>query len=230
MSANHRFVVRHVRYWRGAIQKWSTVYQFQGVPFGGSILTADLTAVKNGDQGMCYYHLTSEGGIYQVECYDQTAGGPPVATINYFDPETPGAYTGYPGTVWPSLTQPLETSAEVSLGVRWPGGTSSSGKAVYYRKWYHAVPQSSAAPGAVDVVPANVTLLQAQAAVVQNCLAARGMVMGALGRTSAGVPVVSPYYENHQMPRGRRKKALVTSSGRYTGPSIQVPSIPPALN
>lgn len=230
MSANHRFVVRHVRYWRGQIQKWSTVYQYQGVPFGGSILAGDLTLVKNGDQGMCYYHLTTEGGIYQVEAYDTDLGGPPVLTANYFDPETPGAWTGYPGTVWSPVTTNLEQAAETSLGVRWPAGTSSTGKAVYMRKWYHAVPVSAGAAGSVDVSPSNVTALAAQAAVVQNCLASRGMVLGAKGRTPAGTPVVSTYYENHQMPRGRRRKITVTSSGAYRGTAVVPKALPVAVD
>lgn len=225
MSANHRFVVRHVRFWRGAIQKWSTVYQFQGVPLGGSIITADLTAVANNDKAMCYSKVASDGGVYQVECYDQTAGGPPVATINYFDPESPGAWTGFAGTVWAPFTQPMETVAETALGVRWLAGTSSSGKNVYMRKWYHAVPSSTAVAGAVDVSPAMITALTTQATALQSCLTSRGMGLAPPGRTSVGLPVVSAYYENHQMPRGRRRKALVTASGRYTGPSIVVPSL-----
>lgn len=223
MSANHRFVVRHVRFWRGTIQKWSTVYQYQGTPLGGSILTADLTAVKNNDQDMCYFHVVSDGGIYQVECYDAAAGGPPVATINYFDPESPGSWTGYGGTVWPVLTQPTDTVAETALGVRWLAGTSVTGKSVYMRKWYHAVPSSTAAAGAVDVSPAAITALTAQATALQNCLTARGMALAPPGRTSVGPPVVSPYYENHQMPRGRRRPIRVASAGEAFRGSTVIP-------
>lgn len=222
MSANHRFVVRHVRFWRGAPQKWSTVYQFQGTPLGGSITLADLGNVKGYDGALCYGKTAADGGIYQVECYDQTAGGPPVQSISYFDPESPSSWIAYGGSAWTSYTPLAETTAEVCLGIRWLAGTSTTGKNVYMRKWYHAVPQSTAAAGVVDINTTVQASLVTAATTLQNCLVARGMALAPLGRTSVGPPVVSQYYENHQMPRGRRRKALVTAGGRYTGPTVSI--------
>lgn len=226
MSANHRFVVRHVRFWRGAIQKWSTVYQFQGTPSGGSILDSDLTTIKGWDADMCYSKLITDGGTYQVECYDQTAGGPPVLTHNYFDPDSPSSWTGYGASAWGTFTQPTETTAEVSLGVRWLAGTSVTGKAVYMRKWYHSVPSSTAAAGAVDISPSVVTALTAAATSLQSSLVSRGMGLAPLGRTSVGPPVISAYYENHQMPRGRRRPIRVASAGEAFRGSTVITSRP----
>lgn len=223
MAAQHKFVVRHVRFWRGKIQRWSTVYQYNGTPLGGNVIVADLQTMYVADNKMCFSTAATQGGIYQIEIYDTVAGGVPVLSANYFDPESPGAWTGYAGNVWTATGRSFEPTAEVALGVRWPAGLSKSGKAVYMRKWYHSVPSSTAVAGAADVVATDVTALTTAALALRDCFTARGMSMGVLPGTVVGAPQVSTYYENHQMPRGRRRRALVTASGKYTGPTVIIP-------
>jgi hypothetical protein len=71
-----------------------------------------------------------------------------------------------------------------------------------------------------------VTALQTQAQVINGCLGSAGLALGSYRGTFAGIPVVKAYLGNHQMPRGRRRKPLVTASGRYTGPTIGLPVVP----
>lgn len=164
----------------------------------------------------------NSGGCYGAVAYNKS-GGAPISFVDFFDPDTPASWIKYTGTGWASPPTQFESAAEVALLVEWPAGLSSSGKPVNFRKWYHAVPTSVAnGAGTVDVSSTNVTSLTAQAVVLTNCLASSHLLL-ATGARYAGTPVVQPYYANHQMPKGRKRKALVTASGRYTGPSIQVP-------
>lgn len=226
MAAQHKFVVRHVRFWRGKIQRWSTVYQYWGTPLGGAIILADLQTMYVADNAMNFSTAATQGGIYQIECYDTVAGGIPVMTANYFDPESPAAWTGYAGNVWLATGRTFEPVAETALGIRWPAGISKTGKQVYLRKWFHSVPTSVAAAGVADVGATDLTALTTAAVHLRDCFVGRGMSMGVLPGTVSGAPQVSAYYENHQMPRGRRRKALVSASGKYQGPTIDPQPLP----
>lgn len=226
---DYRAVVRHVRYWRGAIHRWSTSYEFTGS--GPTPGAAAAQILLTADDKMCYSAASPvTGGTYQCEIY-LASGGTPVGNYVAFPYATYASWIPHAATGWPGAhTGTAEPVAEVALLVEWAGGLSSSGKPVKFKKWYHAVPESSpAAAGAVDVNPAAVTSLQAQALALQTCLSPTyGLVLGNSRRLAGTSPVVLPYYGNHQMPRGRRKRALVTGSGVYTGPRITVPEIPVA--
>lgn len=222
--ANYKGVVRHVRYWRGSIQKWSTVYPYSGS--GAALNTAACSTLLAADSAMCYNQTgVKSGGIYQVEFY-LASGGRPLVTLNVFDPEVPTAWVPYLSTDWTlNSSRITEPQAETALGVRWAAGLSSTGKPVYFRKWFHAVPiAGSGTPGTVDVASSEVTALTAGAVNLAACLAPTyGLSLGN-ARTLAGTASVSGYYENHQMPRGRRRRALVSADGTYHGPTISVPS------
>jgi hypothetical protein len=99
---------------------------------------------------------------------------------------------------------------------------------VFFRKWFHAVPKATpASGGAIEVSAADVASLVTAGTTLANCLSSGyGLSMGSSRRLAVNPPTVSSFYENHQMPRGRRRKALVTASGRYTGPTIEVPGAP----
>lgn len=226
---NYRIVVRHVRYWRGLPHKWSTVYPFVGTITSGNYGAA-IAAIKTMEQSVCYA-LTGpvEGGIWEIALYNQSSGGVPQDIVTYFDPDTPGSWVAYTGSAWSAASEQLVPAAEVALGVRWAAGLSSSGKPVFFRKWYHAVPQVATAGATPDVSSANITTLVAALTTGINAVGGLGAPMGSGGRLAALTPVVSPFYENHQMPRGRRRKALVTAGGKYTGPSIQVPGEAPVI-
>lgn len=206
----YRAVVRHVRYWRGAIHHWSTSYPFVGT--GGSV--PDATACQtllNADNKMLYSTGSQHGGTYACSFYNVSAGGAAIAEYTAFDPTSPTSWAAGSASVWPTSASALETQAEVALLVEWPAGVSRTGKPVKYRKWWHQVPVSSGVNGGQDVVAAAVTALQAQAVVIQGCLIGTYALALGSGSRSPGTPVVSPYYGNHQMPRGRKRKVASAS-------------------
>lgn len=222
---SYRGVVRHVRYWRGAVHRWSTVYQFVGTP-STTIDAGACTALLTADDKMCYGNgIAANGGTYECSIYNVASGGVPIANVVRFDWETPGAWIAYAATSWGSVTGTFSNNAEDALLVEWHAGLSSSGKPVSLRKWYHAVPIITAASNAQNVAAANVTSLTTAANALVNVLGSYGLTLGSSAGRFAGSAFVQPYLANHQMPRGRRRRALVTASGRYTGPAIEVPPL-----
>jgi hypothetical protein len=222
---DYRIVSRHVRYWRGAVHRWSTVWRFTGTLPSGS-LAAATTAIKTLEDAVGYKGVTgNNGGCYEVAIYDHATGGVPIDTTTYFDWTTPGSWIPYTSSGWTSTSNPIDAQAEVAMAVQWHAGLSVTGKPVIFRKWFHSVPVNLSTPPSVDLSAAQITSLQTainnQVAVVGGL----GAPMGTGGRLAATSCIVRPYFGNHQMPRGRRRKALVTAAGRYTGPAIQVPQI-----
>lgn len=204
--ADYRAIVRHVRYWRGTVHRWSTSYEMTGSLTAPLDPTACQTLLE-ADSKMLYGGTLSSGNGYNCEIYN-ASGGTPLATYTAFDWTTPGSWTQIPaaGTAWTATSQPQETAAEVALLVEWPAGLSRTGKPVKFRKWYHQVPVGAGSGG--DVSSANRTALAAQANAVSVCLyAGYGLALGKAGR-SPGTPVVNAFYGNHQMPRGRRRKVI----------------------
>lgn len=210
--AEYRAVVRHVRYWRGNIHRWSTVYRFSGTVSSGDIPTA-IGYIHNMEQAVCYPAPGGGGGgIWEIAFYNQASGGVPISVTTYFDPSTPGTWIPYDGSAWSSLTTALEGNAEVALQVKWLAGLSSSGKPVAFRKWYHAVPQLASGNTAPDVSTGNRTSIQN---VIQSQLApvaGLGLLLGNSSRIAAATPVVQAFFGNHQMPRGRRKAPTKVAS------------------
>jgi hypothetical protein len=151
-----------------------------------------------------------------------SGGGVPVVEKVYYDWTTPGSWITPTSTAWPTRTAPADQNAEVAWLAEWQAGLSSSGKPVKFRKWYHSVPPSSSAGATADIPSTTVSSLLTQVTILQGCLAGGyGLVLGN-SRRLAGAATVLPYYGNHQMPRGRRRKPLVTADGRYTGPSLLI--------
>lgn len=221
---SYRGVVRHVRYWRGIPHRWSTVYQFQGA-LSKPLDAAACQLLLAADDKMCAKTNAAEGGTYECEFYNHASGGTAVASYTAFNWEDSATWLGYAtGTsAWGLASGLLGQPAEASLGVAWVGGLSSSGKPVYFRKWYHAVPVISVAAGSQEVPAASVTSLTTAANALVGVVASYGITMGSSSGRFAGTASVSPMLENHQMPRGRRRKALVKANGTYTGPIIEIP-------
>jgi hypothetical protein len=218
--AVYRGVVRHVRYWRGGIHRWSTVYNFVGAPTR-SLTVTDAQNLLTHDSAMCYRTSAANGGVYECQLYDQAVGGTAFATYTAFDWTTPGAWVAPTGTGWTTTGVAQEAVAETALQVEWAGGLSSSGKPVFMRKWYHMVPSSAVVGGAVQVGAADVASLQLAAQSIVGVFASAGLVLGSASSRLAGVASVKAFYGTHQMPKGRKRKALVTAGGRYTGPTIE---------
>lgn len=225
--AEYRGVVRHVKYWRGQLQRWSTVYPFYG-SLTRAFSTADAMSLLTADDAMCYGQTASDGGTYECDLYNVATGGIPVVTYVRFDYASPSSWIEYSAAGWGSSrpTAYVVNVAEAALSVTWPAGLSKTGKPVKFRKWYHAVPESSVAGNTADLTGAQVTALTNQATALQGVFSSIGLSLGN-ARTSAGTPTVNPFYENHQMPRGRRRKALVSADGTYSGPHVTIPSLPP---
>jgi hypothetical protein len=84
---------------------------------------------------------------------------------------------------------------------------------VYLRKWYHMVPSTTVAPASPDISPSVQALLTTAAMSITGVLGGKGLTLGSSsGRLAGSTVVVSPYYENHQMNRGRRRKISASSA------------------
>jgi hypothetical protein len=215
----YRIVARHVRYWRGQVHRWSTVYPLSGSISAGSYAGV-IAALKTMEQAVNFKNTTGavSGGLYEIALYDHLTGGVPVAVATYFPYATPGSWIPYTGTGWTSSGPLLET-AEAALDVRWAAGLSSSGKPVYFRKWYHAVLDSQAVAGGVQVGTTDVASLTTVLTTGIAAMSALGGTLGNSSRLAATTPIIDVYYGNHQMPRGRRRKALVSAGGRVSFPA-----------
>nr|CRY96154.1 hypothetical protein [uncultured prokaryote] len=206
MSA-YRVVVRHVRYWRGNIHHWSTVYPLTGSLSAGNYAgLADATHTL--EQAVNFKGLSIGGGVYEIAIYNQATGGVPVYVASYFDPATPASWVAYGSSGWGTSTENLESAAEVALQVEWAAGLGSSGKPVYFRKWYHSVPvTSSSTASAADVSTSRLTTLGAAFTTWSTAVGALGVPMGNGSRLASNTASIRQFFGNHQMPRGRRKVA-----------------------
>lgn len=210
---NYRMVARHVRYWRGAVHKWSTVYPFTGTLTSGNYGAA-ITFLKNMEQQVNYSKSGENGGgLYEIALYDQASGGVPIAVSTYFPWATPGSWVPYNALGWGARTYELNPVAEAALQVEWPAGLSSSGKPVSFKKWYHSVPNEQNLPGTPDIVGSDVTALTTALTTGIAGISGLGAQLGHGSRLAATTPVIRTYYGNHQMPRGRRKRPVELSAG-----------------
>jgi hypothetical protein len=222
---DYRIVSRHVRYWRGSVHRWSTVWRFTGTLASGN-LGAATAAIKSLEDQVNYKGIGGNyGGCYEVAIYDHATGGIPIDTTTYFDWTTPGAWIQYTSTAWPVINEPVDSAAETAMAVQWHAGLSVTGKPVIFRKWFHAVPINVGAPASADIPGPTVISLQNAINTQVAAVGALGALMGTGGRLAATTCVVKPYYGSHQMPRGRRRRALVSASGAYHGPTINVPQV-----
>lgn len=209
---NYRIVSRHVRYWRGAIHKWSNVWPFTGTIATGSYATA-IDHIHTLEQGVNYPDPSGGGGgLWEIALYNQASGGVAQAVATYFDPATPGAWIPYSGAGWLVSSVRLAEPAEAALSAKWQAGLSSSGKPVYFRKWFHAVPIVNALPGSADVSPAQATALMGIMTAELNAVGGLGAPMGNGARLAGTSGTVQSFYGNHQMPRGRKKPPTRVSS------------------
>lgn len=207
----YRAVARHVRYWRGAPHKWSTVF-----PLVGTAASADYSTIcgwiYNLHQDVCYPAPgAAGGGCWEVALYDQSSGGVPVFVVSHFDPDTVGDWIPYDGTAYEFTSNELESAAEVAMVVEWGAGLSSSGKPVSFKKWFHAVPANASSPPSADVTVSDRASIAAAIQADIAHLATYGLLLGNSRRLAAATPVVSAFYGNHPMPRGRRRRALAIS-------------------
>lgn len=216
--SNYRGVVRHVNYWRGAIHRWSTVYQWNGVS-GSPPDNAACTLLANADSDFCFGPSPADGGVFECEFYNGTTGGVPIASVVLFDYTDVSAWTGYNGSNWNVTTAPCLTARETSLCVEWAAGLSSSGKPVKLRKWYHSVPDQGTPQAGPDVPSVDHTKLLAAANAFPALLSSYGLILASASGRLAGEASVLTNYGSHQMPKGRKRPALVSASGRTRFPA-----------
>lgn len=226
---DYRLVSRHVRYWRGSVHRWSTVWRFTGT-FTGPGLVSATTALHDLEQGVNYPGIsTHQGGLYEISIYDHATGGVPVLTTTYFDWTNPAVWINYTGSAWAAPFGVAVGNAEAAVVAEWHAGVSRTGKPVRFRKWFHMTPVTVASSGGADISPTDVSNIQALIDSKVAVIDGLGVQMGNGSRLAALNCTVLPHYGNHQMPRGRRRRALVTASGHYTGPSITIPGGAPPL-
>lgn len=223
---DYRAVLRHAKYWRGNVHRWSTSYEFtgSGVPPDGTA----CDTLKAAEEHMLYSPTTApfSAGVAEAAFY-LASGGTPIVEKIYYDWTQPSAWIAPSSDGWPVRTVALENLAETALLVEWQGGLSRTGKPVKFRKFYHSVPFSQGTGSSGDISGTTQTALVARANALTGCLGGTyGLALGNASRL-AGTASVSLYYVTHQMPRGRRRKPLVTASGKYTGPNIPIIISPP---
>lgn len=225
---DYRLVTRKVGYWRGNPHRWSNSYEFTGS--GTTPNVAALNTFVTNESKLLYSQTgVLSGGICEAAIY-LASGGVPVAQVINFDYTIPSAWPGYSSTGWASKALVLNDPMEAALAIEWPAGLSVTGKPVFFRKYYHAVPQSNGGgTGAQDVSSGNLASLATAAEALVTCLAPTyGLVLGNSRRLAGTSPAVNPYYLNHQMPKGRRKTSV--TGGGSTSKIKYVPSLTPPVD
>lgn len=192
-------VVTHTDSWRDdTAHKWTTVYPYVGTAVG--LTLSDVDDFLSLDAALCYNGTTGSGFISHAAFYDLSAKGSPLF-------QEPVAL-GYDGSDWVTAAGAVgqELNREVAAVLEWPGGLSRTGKPVTFKKWIHAVPLSpSVAGGSPDIDGATITALKATMASIVTHFAARGLAMGNARRFAGTGYIVRSVYENHQMPKGRKR-------------------------
>lgn len=212
MAAEYQLVCRHLSWWRGEVHKWSTVWPLVSTAEGVSWTIYLQDQLATVDSQICYFGPDGgEGHLYQADFYSKDLGGMPILTTTYGSDTVPSDGSLPSGGAYVSSTAIMQTPLETCLIVDFSAGLSKSGKPVQFRKYFHAVPQSTATDGAPDISPADRAAVNALAASVNSVIAGSNLLHGN-ARRLAGDPYVSQWYGNHQMPRGRRRKKIVTSS------------------
>lgn len=206
--AVYRYQVVCVGLWRGKIKRWNTTFHHSASNQTSSIYNKMQSAGwKNpGDVvGDC------SGGVAQIKVYN-AAGGPPVVSTTYFDYMSPGEWIPYTGTLWSDVDPdtPLDASGESALVMRGRmGSLSASGKPVYTRKYFHAIPSRTA------VVYDDPDVLAATKAKFEAAFNTYIML------NPAGVAPTSvqcdEWYGNHQRVRGRRRSVAQSEANAFAG-------------
>lgn len=209
---DYRMVARHVRYWRGAVHKWSTVYPFTGTLTSGNYAAAIAALATMEDKVNYMKSGEVSGGLYEIALYNQASGGVPIAVATYFPWATPGSWVPYGALGWSARTYEVNPAAEVAMQVEWPAGLSSSGKPVSFKKWYHSVPNLQNVPPAFDISTTDKTGLTTALTAGIAAISGLGIQLGHGSRLAATAPVIRQYFGNHQMPRGRRRRPVEVSS------------------
>ena len=208
--SDYRVIVKHVRYWRGQVHRWSNSFEYTG-SLTHAFDSAACDAMRNAVQPFGYQASTGavQGGIWGVTFYN-AGGGVPLASKQYFDPLVPAGWLPYTGTVWGNHTPAIEPVAEVAMTFAYPAGISSTGKPIHFRKYIHAVPDSVVAEPTGEIVAADIASIKSAASSLATVLnPGYGVVMGNSRRFADSTnPSVNPFYVTHQMRRGRRKRPV----------------------
>lgn len=212
----HPYVdIKHARYWRGVPHAWSTRYIISGPTpdsttffnIAAELLQIERDILYGGSGG------GTVGGFLETRTYTGQ-GGAPTNVVTYGQLATPSSWLTYNGAPWVGITGlDFVDAAEACFEVRTPlQGLSSRGKPVYLRKFFHSVGQVQGDYSG-NLPAAAVTQIAPHIAPWTNgSLPGGRVIISPSGRQSSGPPTVQPYLGNHQMPRGRKRRALATSS------------------
>jgi hypothetical protein len=217
--SDYEVQARHVRYWRGAIHKWSTAWPFTGTLSGGGA-TDVVNNIHALEQEINYQGSGAVfGGLYEISMYNKSAGGVPILSVSYFDPDVYSGWIPYSATAWLDRTLLEDQNAEAALVVHWNAGLSATGKPVRFRKWFHSVPAAVGSPASPQLGPSDVTSLAAEINHYLSLCAADGVLHGKGSRLAASTCTVETFFGNHQMPRGRRKKVTKLPAAAFGLPA-----------
>nr|CRY96108.1 hypothetical protein [uncultured prokaryote] len=212
--ANYRIQVEHARYWRGQPHRWSTVYHFNLAAARAPIDASACDAFAAAEKPLLYPGGTTSNGISSISIYGPS-GGTPIAAKTYFDWHVPASWVNAGiGAAWTGASGPLAT-AEVALVVKSPTQLSRTGKPVFLRKWYHGVPAINDGATA-EVTSSQITAITAAFVALGSSLTATyGLVYASPSGAVPGTPTVQPFFGNHQMPRGRKRKVVTIDGKQY---------------
>jgi hypothetical protein len=209
-----RVVIDHARYWRGVPHVWSTTYFFGGGAWASGEAAAVVGSLLGMESAILYNPGANICGFIEARAYNAVTGAP-VYVNNIGVLATPSTWDAYSGAAWSSVTgADYVSAAEVCFLLDTPlAGLSSTGKPVKSTKYFHSVGQlfNEGTTGA-DIPAAVQTQIASYTAILNSGVGPNGRRMISNGgRFPSGAPTVRPFFGNHQMPQGRRKKA--TSGG-----------------
>lgn len=200
-------------YWRGAAKTFQNSYWISGNPSASdfeSVIDA-LQQIEN----KVFPRVNSGLGVGFVSAAGYSPGtGPAAVEVPYNPSLAAGSATGFLGPTGGYDFLTFATTLESCLETRMPlEGVSSRGKPVYCRKYFRGIYAGSADDvtnepiGAADLSVIASTILPWKTGMGTNDY----VVIGASGRQASAAPTAQPYIGNHQVPRGKKKKATSSS-------------------
>lgn len=199
-------------HWRGALHNFSVIGNHSGTSFG----QADAKTFMEGASSpyaLTFAHFqASDVVVVSARYYDGQNSAPVyVADYNAGNP-APAPLTAI-GDAYNGIAQPGYLPLEVCCGLYSEVGLSVKSKPVYNRKYLRGVPLAAVQPGTGTDSPLFTTdpIGVAAAAAMGDGSWYGGRVYISPTARSANNWLINANPENHQVPRGRKRK--ITSAG-----------------
>jgi hypothetical protein len=202
-------------FWRGAPKTFVNRYVMSGSQPAASDATTVISALK-GIEDQVYPQIGAGQGYGFVQGRAYPSGkGTFFAKVDYNPSKAQASSTGYAGIQSGQTLVEIADTIEVCLIAETRlQGQSSTGKAMYLRKYFRGISgrTQGAEPGA-DLPPGTVAAIEGVIAPWRTGVGASNwVVIGNSGEQAAAAPTVQPFLGNHQVPRGKKRKASTKSS------------------